>query len=159
MWKGDVRMLLACHTQNVYVFSLERDTCFLIVVSQGKRNSFLLEFINEWMKTSRLMNEWRRRDWFKLQSRYLRRWVDEKRLDSQCVRTYVVYRTWQLPKKQQGTSVNSMFPLPFTSVCRSSEVWHLSQVDTVSLLRLRNIACCRKRYLSLILRRSRTGTV
>jgi hypothetical protein len=41
-------MLLACHTHNVYEFFLERDTCVLIVVSQGTRNSFLLEFIKRY---------------------------------------------------------------------------------------------------------------
>ena len=39
------RILLECHTLNVYVFSLEQDTCVLIVVSRGTRNSVLLAFI------------------------------------------------------------------------------------------------------------------
>jgi hypothetical protein len=41
-------MLLACHTHIVYEFSLERDTCVLIFVSQGTRNRVLLEFIKKY---------------------------------------------------------------------------------------------------------------
>jgi len=35
-------------TYVVGVFSLERDTCVLIVVSQGARDSFLLEFVKRY---------------------------------------------------------------------------------------------------------------
>jgi hypothetical protein len=44
MWTGDVCCWRVTPIK-VYVFSLERDTCVLIVVFQGTRNIFLLEFV------------------------------------------------------------------------------------------------------------------
>lgn len=130
-------MFLACHTHNMYVFFLERDTCVLIVVSQGTRNRFLLEFIKRYYLNEAVATDLR------YSLGYLRQWVDEKCLDSKCVRTYTEPGKSQ---KAAGAVVEFIISSPLRlSVSQfkgltSVSGWHCF------LLRVRNIACCRKRY-------------
>jgi hypothetical protein len=111
MWKGDICCWRVTH--NVHVFVLERDTCVLIVLSQGTRNSFWLEFIKRSYLNEAVATDLR----YSLG-------ICVNKLTKSVWTTNVFGHTpnTATPKKQQEPSLNSLSPLPFTSVCRSSKV-------------------------------------
>jgi len=131
------RTLLACHTLSVYVFSLEQDTCVLIVVSQGTRNSLLLSFITRYYLNETVANDLRYSPGIRL---------DELTKNIRTANVFGHIPNPTTPQKAAGAVGEFIASAPFhlnVSQFRgvtSVSYWHCF------LLRVRNIACCRKRY-------------